>query len=441
MSERSTLDLAGVGAGPFNLSIAALADSRLPQLATRFFERRQALSWHPGLMLPDTHLQTGFLKDLVTAVAPDSRHSFLNYLVSHRRFYRFLNAELGSVSRAEFSDYLRWVGERLESVTLGQGVREIDLDAHGFRLRTDSGDYRARHLCLGTGKAPWMPEFATALRGPHCLHASEIAHTRRDFSGLRVVVVGGGQSGADVFLNALRGHWGQPRSLDWISRRRNFEPLDETAFTNEYFTPGYTSAFHGLPRAVREREVAAQKLASDGITPVALQTLYRELYHRFDVLGEPRWARLLPHRSAVALQRQGAGMRLTTEHGLGGERERFDADVVIFATGFCSQLPACLAPLAERLTRDAQGELVLGPHFEVAWDGPAAHRLYAVNAGRHSHGIAEPQLSLMAWRSATILNHVAGREVFDLADSDGPVAWHPLAAHSEMVEQRWAQAI
>lgn len=441
MSERPILDLAGLGAGPFNLSIAALADSRLPGLATRFFERRHELSWHPGLMLPDTHLQTGFLKDLVTAVAPDSRHSFLNYLVSHRRFYRFLNAELGTVSRAEFSDYLRWVGGRLDNVALGRAVREVDLGASGFRLRTDAGEYRARHLCLGTGKAPWMPAFAEGQRGSQCLHAAEIANARRDFAGRRVVVVGGGQSGADIFLNALRGHWGQPRELHWISRRRNFEPLDETAFTNEYFTPDYTGGFHGLPREVREREVAAQKLASDGITPAALQALYRELYHRFDVLGEPRWARLLPHRSAVELRRQGPGFHLTTEHGLSGEREIFDADVVIFATGFCSRLPECLAPLAERLARDAHGELILGPNFETRWDGPAAHRLYAVNAGRHSHGIAEPQLSLMAWRSATILNHVAEREVFDLADSEGPVAWHPLAERRSPVEQRWAQAI
>lgn len=435
MSDRPILDLAGLGAGPFNLSIAALADSRLPGLATRFFERRRELSWHPGLMLPDTHLQTGFLKDLVTAVAPDSRHSFLNYLVSHRRFYRFLNAELGTVSRAEFSDYLRWVGKRLDNVELGSAVREVDIDERGFRLHTDAGQYRARHLCLGTGKTPWLPGFAETHRGPQCLHAAEIANARHSFAGRRVVIVGGGQSGADIFLNALRGHWGQPRELHWISRRRNFEPLDETAFTNEYFTPDYTSGFHGLPREVRECEVAAQKLASDGITPTALQALYRELYHRFDVLGEPRWARLLPHRSAMALERHGPGFRLTAEHGLSGEREAFDADVVIFATGFHSRLPACLAPLAERLERDAHGELVLGPHFEAYWDGPADHRLYAVNAGRHNHGIAEPQLSLMAWRSATILNHIAEHEAFDLADSDGPIAWQPLA------QQRWAQAM
>lgn len=435
MADHPVLDLAGIGAGPFNLSVAALADTRLHGLATRFFERRADPVWHAGLMLPDTHLQTGFLKDLVTPVAPESHHSFLAYLVSHRRFYRFLNAELGTVSRQEFSDYLGWVARGLDNVILGSGVREVTLDGRGFVLHTDAGRYRSHHLCLGTGKVPWMPRFAAAFRGRRCLHAAEIGGERRDFRDARVVIVGGGQSGADVFLNVLRGHWGQPRELLWLSRRRNFEPLDETAFTNEYFTPEYTAGFHSLPQEVREREMGAQKLASDGITPAALRTLYRELYHRFDVLGECRWARLLPHRSAVALHRQGAGYRLTTEHGLNQEREHFPVDVVIFATGYRYRLPECLAPLAGRLAYGTGGELALGPHFEARWDGPAGHRIYAVNAGRHSHGIAEPQLSLAAWRSAVILNHLTGSAIFDVEDSDGPVAWQPPEA------QRWSHVI
>lgn len=425
------LQLAGLGAGPFNLSIAALADTRLPGLAMRFFEQRANFSWHPGLMLPDTHLQTGFLKDLVTAVAPDSRHSFLNFLVSHRRFYRFLTANLDTISRAEFSAYLRWVQKNLPNVELGNAVREVQLDKQGFRLRTDKGEYRAQHLCLGTGKAPWMPEFAQAFRGPRCLHAAEIASQKREFAGRRIAIVGGGQSGADIFLNALRGHWGQPQELLWISRRRNFEPLDETAFTNEYFTPEYTQGFHGLSGEVRSREVVAQKLSSDGITPAALQTLYRELYHRFDVLDETRWARLLPHRRALDMRRQGLGYTLAAENGLTGEREDFYADVVIFATGFSNRLPRCMASLQDRLHYNEHGELALGPQFQVEWDGPEGHRLYAVNAGRYSHGIAEPQLSLAAWRSATILNHVSGQQIFELEDSEGPIAWQA------MEEQRW----
>ncbi|WP_456269325.1 SidA/IucD/PvdA family monooxygenase [Kushneria sp. AK178] len=419
------LDLAGIGAGPFNLSIAALAADRLPRLSTRFFDRQKRYAWHEGMMLPDTHLQTGFLKDLVTAIDPTSRWSFLNYLVQHRRFYRFLNAELSTVSRAEFSDYLRWAAEGLDNVWLDHSVREIDHDGEHFCLRTDTRTFRARHLCLGSGKAPWLPDFAREHQGEHCLHAESIAWRARDFTNQRVVIVGGGQSGADIFINALRGHWGPPTSLNWLSRRRNFQPLDETAFTNEYFTPGYTTQFVELDEAVRRREVSAQKYASDGITPAALTEIYQTLYHRFDVMNEPRWAHLLPHREAVNMTRHGDAFVLEARHGTTGGLERFDADVVIFATGFESMLPGCMAPLADRIGQDARGEPSMGRHFMLDWQGGGDSRIYAVNAGRTRYGIAEPQLSLMAWRSAVILNHLSGETHFDLEDDPGPIAWSP----------------
>ncbi len=41
------LDLAGIGIGPFNLSLAAQLDG-LPDMNARFFEQRPAFSWHPA---------------------------------------------------------------------------------------------------------------------------------------------------------------------------------------------------------------------------------------------------------------------------------------------------------------------------------------------------------------------------------------------------------
>ena len=90
------LDLAGIGIGPFNLSLAAQLDA-VGDLDARFFDRAPAFDWHPGMMLPDVALQTSFLKDLVTAVNPTSPWSFLAYLVAQKRFYEFLNAEFEAV--------------------------------------------------------------------------------------------------------------------------------------------------------------------------------------------------------------------------------------------------------------------------------------------------------------------------------------------------------
>lgn len=50
------LDLLGVGVGPFNLSLAALADG-VPGLRTAFHEQRPAFRWHPGLLIEGATLQ------------------------------------------------------------------------------------------------------------------------------------------------------------------------------------------------------------------------------------------------------------------------------------------------------------------------------------------------------------------------------------------------
>ena len=42
------LDLAGIGIGPSNLSLACLLES-VPEVRSRFFERRDAFDWHPGM--------------------------------------------------------------------------------------------------------------------------------------------------------------------------------------------------------------------------------------------------------------------------------------------------------------------------------------------------------------------------------------------------------
>lgn len=80
------------------------------------------------MLVPDCHMQTVFLKDLVSAVAPTNPYSFVNYLVKHKKFYRFLTSRLRTVSREEFSDYLRWAAEDMNNLYFSHTVENIDFD-------------------------------------------------------------------------------------------------------------------------------------------------------------------------------------------------------------------------------------------------------------------------------------------------------------------------
>lgn len=419
----NTVDFIGVGIGPFNLSIAALAHDA-EDFTSQFFDSRPDFAWHPGMLVPDCHMQTMFLKDLVSAVAPTSPFSFINYLVRRKKFYRFLTTELRTVSRDEFSDYLSWAAKGMNNLCFGQTIEQIDFDEQNKRFVVQAGNRvsYARNICLGIGKQPHLPACVKNIT-PTCFHASEMNLRKPNLAGKRVAVVGGGQSGADLFLNVFRGAWGEPTHVSWISRRNNFNALDEAAFANEYFTPEYVSSFVGLGESTRQKMLDEQKMTSDGITAETLLTIYRELYHRFDVLGLPRNAQLLPSRSVIEVGSRSQSWQLRLHHHLDQGDDVIDCDVVIFATGYRPALPQMLSPLIPRLVMRDECNFTVRDDFTLEWNGPQENNIFAVNASMQTHGIAEPQLSLMAWRSARILNRALGCDLFDLSTLPALIQW------------------
>jgi lysine N6-hydroxylase len=426
VTEGDVLALAGVGIGPFNLSLAAQLDS-VPGIEARFFERQPVFDWHPGMMLPGVTLQTSFLKDLVTATNPTSRWSFVSYLVAHRRFYDYLNADFAAVPRQEFANYLAWVASHLDSLAFGSAVREIGFDGSAFVLRLDNETRRAGNLALGIGLEPAVPAFARGLPERLCFHSSRAKSRLRGLAGKRVAIVGGGQSGAEILLHLLEQEGAVPASVSWISKRPNFLPLDETPFTNELFTPAYVERFHALPEARRRATVARDKLAGSGVSAATLQAIFRRLYSLRHIERSALTTELLPHREVMTAELEDGGVRLMLRNGFDGAIERQHADIVVLATGYGFALPDCLAPLAGRCQRDETGRPLLSADFAMQWDGPKANRIFALNAGLVSHGIAEPQLSLMAWRSAVIVNALLGRAHFDVAAPDSFVDWTAAA--------------
>jgi lysine N6-hydroxylase len=417
------LDFIGIGIGPSNLSIAALG-SEIAGFNCKFLERKPHFSWHPGMILADCSMQTNFLKDLVTAVSPTNPYSFLNYLVKRKKFYRFLNTEQHTVSREEFADYLSWAATGLDSLAFNQDVHAVNFDENQrqFVVTTQNDVFYAKHVCVGIGKKIKLPDCVTQ-QNDQCFHASEMMFRKPNLSGKRVAIVGGGQSGADLFLNIFQGEWGQPEQLNWISRRNNYNALDEAAFANEYFTPDYVENFYTLGSSAKQHMLREQKMTSDGITSESLLAIYRAMYHHFDVLQNKRWVRLLPSRSVTALNTKDNFYQLETEHHLDQGREAFDVDVVIFATGYEQARPEFLDALSERFSTTDDGQYRIASDFTFEREGAHENCLFAVNASMHHHGIADPQLSLMAWRAARILNRVLGEDQFDLSTAPAIIQW------------------
>ncbi|GAA3808376.1 SidA/IucD/PvdA family monooxygenase [Sphaerisporangium flaviroseum] len=414
-------DVVGAGLGPFNLSLAALLEP-LPDIRMRFFEAQPSFRWHGGIMVPGAQLQVSFLKDLVTLVDPSNVLSFLNYLASEGRLYRFLIAHADRCSRQEFERYYQWAADQLKSVRWDHPVERVDLKGDAFEVGGAGESVTTRNVVLGSGRKPFMPAPAVALHGPTVLHSSELRLVEPELAGRDVLVVGAGQSGAEVVNHLLSGAMGLPGSLTWVSSRLGFLPLDDSPFTNEWFHPAYVDHFYGLSAERRRTLLDGQRMASDGISDPLLREVYRRLYE-LDVLEPGRLRhRLLVCRRLVELTRDHGRLVAGLHDQDTGEVETCTADVVICCTGYRSQFPEYLEPLRGRLL-DADGRMSVRRDYSLEWDGPADLGIYVQNAAESTHGIADPNLSLAAWRSARIINSICGRTVYRTEDAQATVAW------------------
>ncbi|MFV2104326.1 lysine N(6)-hydroxylase/L-ornithine N(5)-oxygenase family protein [Micromonospora sp. LOL_024] len=398
----------GIGAGPANLSLASLLHGHT-ELTNCFVERRHTFAWHDGQQMPGASLQVSMLKDLVTLSDPTNPFSFLSYLHAHGRLYHFINAQFDAVPRQEFRNYMEWATRRNQNIVFGEEVLAVDFD-DTFIVRTTNGTLRADNIAVGVGTETWVPQHARDALGAHQFHVSDFLHKAASLGGQRVAVVGGGQSGAEAFLDLIsRSGTELPRRVSWISRRPNFLPIDDSPFTNDYYMPSFSDYFYRLERTTRESFTRRHILTSDGISEQTLRDIYQRAYmHRF-VHGAVDLFAFHPNREVLQVTGdETTGWKLTLAHNdLTGISEDLDVDVIIWATGFRPARMDFLAPLAHRLDREGD-EYRVDESFAVMWDGPTDRNIFVQNGARLQRGLADPNLSLVAWRAQRIVDRLRG---------------------------------
>lgn len=402
------LRLAGVGAGPANLSLAALlyGDPELPNL---FFDRKPRFAWHDGQLITGATLQVSIFKDLVTLSDPTNRFSFLSYLHEQGRLYHFLNAQFTHVPRAEFRNYLAWAAESNENIIFSETVERVEFDGI-FRVATDRREVTADNIAVGVGVVPWVPEFAKPHLGATQFHVSEYLPRSKRLRGKRVAVVGGGQSGAEAFLDLItRPKPERPGWAVWVSRRRSYFPLDDSTFTNDFYMPDYSDYFSRLPADKRAEINSAHLLTSDGIGESTLRAIYQELYRLEFIEGEARRFGLMPNRTVTAVDSVGGGWELSLRHNDEPDRTQcVPVNVVVWATGFRPAAKGFLEPLLDRIETE-NGEFRLDEDFATVWDGPPDRTIFMQNAALGQRGLPDINLSLNAWRAGRITDRLRGR--------------------------------
>ncbi|MGW2508697.1 lysine N(6)-hydroxylase/L-ornithine N(5)-oxygenase family protein [Streptomyces scopuliridis] len=424
-------DLVGVGIGPFNLSLAALADGIHGGLATTFFDQNPVFRWHPGLLIDGASLQVPFLADLVTLADPTSPWSFLSYLRARDRLFPFYFAERFHIQRAEYDAYCRWVSEQLPGLHFGHQVDAVrwnperDLFEVDFTQLDQDGEVEAlgrahaRHIALGIGTEPYIPEpLKPLVEAPAApvIHSSDyLGHRDRLLAAGHITVIGSGQSGAEIFLDLLRARPTGAEKIHWLARTEAFAPMEYSKLGLEQFTPDYTRYFHALPEHVRDDLIPRQWQLHKGIDADTIAAIHDELYRRTLHGGWPD-AVLTPGVSVRTAGRVSTTkVELHLEHAQQASRSRLTTDAVVLATGYRERpLDRILAGLDPYLRRDSSGRPRIDQHHRITLDPGVTGSVYVQNGERHSHGVGAPDLGLAAWRSATILNHLTGKESYPL---------------------------
>jgi len=376
------------------------------------------------MLIEGTTLQVPFLADLVTLADPTSPYSFLAWLKATGRLYQFYIRESFYPLRAEYDQYCRWVAEQLPALRWGRrvtGVVRVPDPEHGyvFEVTAQTADgiekYCAKHLVLGTGTQPRLPQALSGLAGAGpVVHTSDyLPHRAALAAAGSVTVVGSGQSAAEVYRDLLEGCDARPGEyhLSWVTRSPRFFPMEYTKLTLEMTSPEYTDHYVALPQPQRDVLGREQRNLYKGISGDLIDDIYDTLYRK-SALGAEVPTTLLSDTEVVATRfdadgADGAGEYvLTLRHGQLGTTAEHRTRAVVAATGYAGGVPDFLAPGLVDL--DEQGRYRVARHYTVDAD----QRIHVVNGEEHTHGVTAPDLGFGAWRNSVILATVTGREPY-----------------------------
>ncbi|MFF8945336.1 lysine N(6)-hydroxylase/L-ornithine N(5)-oxygenase family protein [Streptomyces sp. NPDC014864] len=402
-------DFVGIGLGPFNLGLACLTEP-IAELTGVFLESKPGFEWHSGMFLDGAHLQTPFLSDLVTLADPTSPYSFLTYLKERGRLYSFYIRENFYPLRVEYDDYCRWAASKLSGVRFGTTVTEVTYDeADGlYAVRTADGEtYRARHLVLGTGTSPYLPDSCRGLGGDF-IHTSRYARHRAELRRKEsITLVGSGQSAAEIYHDLLGEIDVHGYRLNWVTRSPRFFPLEYTKLTLEMTSPEYIDYFRRLPEAVRYRLTAEQKGLFKGIDGALIDAIFDLLYEKN--LAGPVPTRLLTNSSLNGARHDNGTYTLTFRQEEQGKDFELRSEGLVLATGYRYREPDFLAPVRDRLRRDAHGNFDVARNYAIDVTGRG---VFLQNAAVHTHSVTSPDLGMGAYRNSCIIRELLGSEYY-----------------------------
>lgn len=420
----NTYDLLGIGIGPSNLSTAALLYPHRDEVRSIFFDEKEEFSWYPGMLFPEATIQVSILKDLVTMIDPTSQFSFFNFLKASGRLYLFASkGKFDNLKRREFVQYFKWVVDKLPNLVFSSRIEQVQYADGFYDVRIQDKAYKAKNLVMGIGLTAYIPECCKPYVGSSVVHSSQFLTSNVCFDQKRLLVVGGGQSGAEVILHLLKDEDKAPASIAWVCSNYNFMPLENTPFSNELYTPGYSDYFYKLHEDDKKLLLEKQKFTSDGVSEKTLDDIYETIY-QYKILREVDILDFYVGSYLTRVDQLGRFVSAAIVDKVSKIiKETINVDIIILATGFRYQIPKCLDPLLPYLSI-TEGKFNVANDYSIISDGRLDGKVFLHNGAKHVRGVADPNLSLIAWRSGKIINSLVGKNLYDTDTDKSIINWN-----------------
>lgn len=379
----SVHDLLCCGFGPASLAIAVAIHDAMEAGTLKtapnvmFLEKQSRFAWHAGMLLPGAKMQISFVKDLATLRDPRSHFTFLNYLHQNGRLVDFTNLSTFLPARREYEDYLRWCASHFdEAVRYNSEVVSVSpqIDENGVKVFTvvernektgATSTHRARNVIVAIGGQASIPKSLPA-SSPRVIHSSQYAYMMPQMmkdrnAPVRVAVIGGGQSAAEIFNNVQELY---PNSKTYLVMKSEFlKPSDDSPFVNSIFNPEFVDPLYSKSSSYRQTLIQEAKQTNYGVVRLELiEHLYERMYEQRREIGvdETAWPhRILGGRRVLYAEDGKGSLRLKIRQAPPGEAhleadglvdsenedsiaalqseqgdETLDVDLIVAATGY-----------------------------------------------------------------------------------------------------------
>nr|BFE86603.1 hypothetical protein GCM10020093_092040 [Planobispora longispora] len=220
----------------------------------------------------------------------------------------------------------------------------------------------------------------------------------------RVVVIGSGQSAAEMF-DAVQSDLPGCRPT-MVMRSIGLKTYENSKFTNELYYPSAVDDFFGARPEARRQILEEMHITNySGLNPETLEKLYSTLY--LDRLTGKGRLRVVTMNDVTSAREDGDEVVLELTDRRTGEIEELRCDLVLLGTGFEHSMPSLVRGLADALGLE---RISVNRTYRLDVPGPATAGCYLQGVNEATHGIADSLLSMQAVRAWEITNDIlAGR--------------------------------